>query len=315
MSNGGSGISLLPIEALRPGDSPRLGGEVEEHTRLLAESDGPLPPILVTRTDLRVVDGMHRLAAARLRSQETVEVEFFDGDTSEAFVAAVRANTSHGLPLARVDREAAVERIIATHPRLSDRAVAGITKLSARTVAGIRRRMTADGQHEPARIGRDGRVRPLSSVDARRAASEVIAEHPEASLRQVARLSGLSPATVRDVRDRMRRGDDPVPSGQRESRKPEQRAQPREDANLLAARDRMALLDSLRRDPSLRFSDSGRLLLRWLLSNAGGPEGWERVVETIPPHCAYLVVEVARGCAAEWQVFAEQLDQRLNASA
>jgi hypothetical protein len=258
---------------------------------------------------------MHRLAAARLRSQETVEVEFFDGDTSEAFVAAVKANTSHGLPLARADREAAVERIIATHPRLSDRAIAGITKLSARTVAGIRRRMADGGEQQSARIGRDGRVRPLSSVDARRTASEVIAEHPEASLRQVARLSGLSPATVRDVRERMRRGDDPVPAGQRESRRREQGTQSREVANLAAARDRAALLDSLRRDPSLRFSDSGRLLLRWLLSNAGGPEGWERVVEIIPPHCAYLVVEVARGCAAEWQVFAEQLDQRLNESA
>ncbi|MEU2424153.1 hypothetical protein ABZ619_24550 [Streptomyces sp. NPDC007851] len=37
-------------------------------------------------------------------------------------------------------------------------------------------------------------------------------QEPEASLRHIARQAGISPATVADVRRRLQRGDDPVPS-------------------------------------------------------------------------------------------------------
>src|SRR5947199_10633529 len=60
----------LPVSSLLPGDSPRVAGENPEHVQLLAAARN-LPPILVHRSTMRVIDGMHRLRAARLRGDET----------------------------------------------------------------------------------------------------------------------------------------------------------------------------------------------------------------------------------------------------
>src|SRR5262249_7882976 len=113
-----------------------------------------------------------------------------------------------------VDREAAAARILNSHPNLSDRAVADIAGLAARTVATLRVRVIPEGGHVTARVGKDGRIRPLNTADARRVASEMLSRHPESSLREVARVAGLSPGTVRNVRERLRRGDTPVPGRQ-----------------------------------------------------------------------------------------------------
>lgn len=73
----------------------------------------------------------------------------------------------------------------------------------------------------------------------------------------------------------------------------------------------MVVLQRLRKDPSLRLAQSGRSLLRWLESSASGPGDWRSVVDAAPPHCRYLVAELARSCAEEWLDFATQLEQRI----
>lgn len=203
----------IPVLSLRSGDSPRLEGEDRAHVARLAEAESPLPPILVERSSMRVIDGMHRLLAASLNGQETIEVEFFDGNSADAFLRAVQANVTHGLPLTLADRRAAAARILASHPHLSDRMIGQISGLGARTVAAIRRRSPDAATQVTTRVGKDGRVRPLSSVEGRKRAAAVLAERPDASLRQVAKHAGVSPATVRDVRRRLARGEGPVPAG------------------------------------------------------------------------------------------------------
>jgi hypothetical protein len=59
-------VVAVPVLSLRPADSPRLNGEDKAHIARLAEMDTPLPPILVDRRTMRVIDGMHRLMAASL---------------------------------------------------------------------------------------------------------------------------------------------------------------------------------------------------------------------------------------------------------
>src|SRR5438128_1449366 len=83
---------IVEISSLLPADSPRLAGEDTEHARTLAETGEDLPPILVHRPTMRIIDGMHRLRAAVLRGESQIEVYFFDGNTDAAFVLAVESN-------------------------------------------------------------------------------------------------------------------------------------------------------------------------------------------------------------------------------
>lgn len=308
-------VQRVPVRSLRPGDSPRLSGEDDEHTRMLAESEAALPPILVHRTTMRVIDGAHRLRAALLRRDEMIEVRFFDGTDTDAFVAAVRANVAHGLPLTLADRRAAAVRILAAYPQRSDRSIAELTGLAAATVGEIRRRNEPERRQVSARIGRDGRVRPLNTADARRLVSDTLTERPDASLREVARVAGVSPTTVQDVRDRMRRGEDPVPPGlaapaRKAAGEPDHR--PRAGG---VGRDRESLLRALSEDPSMRFPEPGRKLLRLLLDRAGGLGGCRELMDLISPHCHYSVAALARACAQEWLDFADELEYQLRAQA
>lgn len=320
-----SDTHLLPVESLELADSPRLVGEDAAHISRLAQIDGPLPPIIVHRPTMRVVDGMHRVGAARLRGDRTIAVRFFDGSEAEAFVIAVNANVTHGLPLSRDDREAAAGRIIGSHPHWSDRSIAAVTGLAATRVGAIRQRVCDQAGQPLARLGRDGRVRPLNAEVGRRLASQVIADRPDASLREIALAAGISPATARDVRIRMHRGDDPVPSRRPAAATAARRSNPmrtpveRDRAERDGAerdrdeRDQAVVLRDLRSDPSLRFAESGRDLLRWLSVHVVGADSWRAFVATTPPHCAYVVAALARGCAREWLDFATQLERRLAA--
>ncbi|MEV4641058.1 ParB N-terminal domain-containing protein [Actinoplanes sp. NPDC049548] len=303
-------VRWLPISALLPADSPRQGGEDIEHIRMLAGIGEPLPPIIVHRATMRVIDGMHRLGAAILRGDELIEVRLFDGTDKEAFLLAVQSNIAHGLPLSLADRIRAAERIVTSHPTWSDRAIAAVAGLGARTVGTIRGRLQVD--MDPgvgrARTGRDGRVRPLDNAEGRLRASAIIQERPNASLREVAREAGISPSTVRDVRQRVAQGQDPVPQKWRRGHGPKP-ADPRHGGLL----DRPALaemLQGLQSDPSLRFTEQGRILLRWIYARAIRQDERVDVVEKVPPHCSYIMVNVARACADEWLQLANALERR-----
>ncbi|WP_344514537.1 ParB/RepB/Spo0J family partition protein [Dactylosporangium maewongense] len=311
MVGGASPTQFVPIASLRAADSPRLGGEDFEHIQMLAGVESRLPPILVHRPTMRVIDGMHRLRAAQLRNDESIEVQFFDGPEQEAFVLGVKANITHGRPLSLLDRTTAAERIMVTYPGWSDRAIAAAAGLSARSVANVRRRLTDELdelEEQHARTGRDGRVRPVDSAVGRLRAAEFIAEHPDASLRLIARNAGLSVATARDVRQRLERGESPVQPG-RDRRQPG----PARDTGQVATSDVIgieALMHGLKADPSLRLTDGGRRLLRWVLSKVLVPEEWREVSDGLPPHAAYVLSDVARRCAVEWQRVADDLEQR-----
>lgn len=305
---------VVPIAALRPADSPRLHGVDPDHIRTLAEAEAELPPILVHRPTMRVVDGMHRLGAAELRGEETIAVQYVDGTEEDTFLLAVETNIAHGLPLTLNERRAAAGRIICSHPGMSDRSIAAVAGLAAKTVAAIRRG-SAGVPHLSARIGRDGRLRPLNSAEGRRAAGRMFVEQPDASLRRIAREVGISVGTARDVRERIRRGEDPT--------RPRRRGQVGASVTPLASPappssrvpaepvDHDAILMDLRRDPSLRYTDAGRSLLRWLGQRATGSAEWRELMRDIPPHCAIVVARVARSSAMAWTDFANALDQRV----
>ena len=318
-------VEAVPVLSLRPADSPRLNGEDKAHIARLAETETPLPPILVDRRTMRVIDGMHRLMAASLQGRETIDVRFFDGNEADVFLRAVQENVAHGLPLSQADRRTAAERIIASHPHMSDRAIGHSAGLAAKTVAAIRKGSSEETPQSNARVGRDGRVRPLDSGAGRRRAAELLAQRPDASLRDVARDAGISPATVLDVRHRLERGESPVPE------KPAENAALKNangnsteadtdgdgtsaDAIRLRSRaaappDAAAAVEKLLRDPSLR-NELGKGMLRLLHVNAVGAEQLADAAAAVPPHCLGIVEQLARQYAQMWQGFAHELDGR-----
>lgn len=301
-------VVKVHIGQLRIAESPRLNGVDPDHARALAEVDDTLPPIIVHHPTMRVIDGMHRLEAARMNERLEIDVRFFHGDWADAFRLAVRANAAHGLPLTRNDRKAAAARILQDQPQLSDRSVAHTTGLAAKTVARIRRQ---SGGEADRRIGRDGRARPLSTADGRRIALLAISARPEASLRQIAQEAGISVGTVRAVRACIDAGEDPVLIYRRSlgpaSSNGNGGSAAHGDPNLV---DVDAVIAGLRRDPSLRYTERGRVLLRCLGGHVMMVMQLQNAIDGVPPHCAALVAKVVRGCADELSSIAAALDQR-----
>ncbi|MFJ8621285.1 ParB N-terminal domain-containing protein [Kitasatospora sp. NPDC093550] len=314
----------VPIGSLVASDSPRTAGESPEHAELLAEVQSRLPPIVVHRPTMRIIDGMHRVQAARLRGEDSIEVRYVGGSVEDAFVLAVQLNSEHGMPLSRQDRVAAAERIIRSHVHWSDRRIAGATGLSPATVGALRRRSTGRVDQVGVRTGRDGRSRPVNSAAGRHRAVQVIAERPNASLREIAQEAGIAPATARDVRQRIRDGRDPVPpklysapqcggaSSEHElpARVPVQAAdrgvRPRSEPTAIPGGGQLV---NLRKDPSLRFSEAGRALLHLLAASTLDDERRRWLMAAVPPHRYADIARVARECGERWLSFADGLER------
>jgi ParB-like chromosome segregation protein Spo0J len=264
--------------------------------RALAETSEKLPPIVVHRHTMRIIDGMHRLRAAQLRGYDEIEARFFGGSEDEAFLLAVQANIAHGLPLSLADRKTAAANLLAANPQWSDRLIARRTGLAAKTVGAIRGYASGNSS---SRIGRDGRVRPVSAAEGRQIAGEMLSRDPALSLRKVARAAGISPETARDVRRRLDRGDDTVA--------------PRQRQNSPAIDDPgpslQSALDQLRTDPSLRLNETGRALLQILSANSAlNGSRLESILDNVPEHCRDIVAQAAEECAQVWHSVAGRLD-------
>lgn len=186
--------------------SIREGGVNQEHVRRLMRLGGRWSPILVHEGTGVVIDGVHRVAAARLLGLVRIEATLFSGGPDEALIEFVRRNVHHGLPLTLRERKWAAGRVLGVHPHWSDRRIAGICALSPKTVGRLRL-VSGEASSEEIpqldtqmRIGRDNRLRPVNSVSVRERVAEAIRAQPDASLRSVAASVGVSPETVRSVR-------------------------------------------------------------------------------------------------------------------
>lgn len=307
---------LIEISSLLEADSPRCLGEEIEHVQALVEVEAVLPPIIVHRVTMQVIDGMHRIRAAVLRGDKHIRAHFDEGAEEDVFALSVAANVAHGLPLSAADRVVAAERILLSHPHWLDRAVAGITGMSATKVADIRRGV-AGADTPRSRLGRDGRSRPLDGTQGRERACELMRENPHASLRQIAKEAGISPATAADVRARLRSGVDPVPARQRQRQTEGRRAagagkqagvvQLTDPSQSLA--ELVALSDRLRRDPSLRFNEVGRTVLRMLDACAIAVQEKQRIVDSLPAHCRGSIAEIVQAYAEVWRALGDELSR------
>lgn len=296
-------VTTVEIDQLLPTDLTRLDGISEEHVALIADSELCIPPIIVHKATMRVIDGMHRLRAASIRGDKSIRAKFFDGSQEAAFVLSVTANNAHGLPLTAADRRAAAGRLLALRPDSSDRAIAAIVGISARTVAAVRCTTEQTAQLNT-RVGRDGRVRPVSTVEGRLKAAELMAARPDVTLREVAKETGLSLGTVADVRRRVRRGDSPVPASRSGHAVAVHSLEASAADGADSGIDVIASWQQLTRDPSLRYTSHGRQLLRLLRAHSSVAQ----IAHSVPSHCSQNVALLARECAQAWGQLAQRLE-------
>ena len=73
--------------------------------------------------------------------------------------------------------------------------------------------------------------------------------------------------------------------------------------------DRVTVMRHLRTDPTLRFSETGRVLLRLLDVHAMSNDRWAHMVRNVPPHARETIAQAAMECARVWRTVAEQLER------
>ena len=285
--------AVVPISRLIFGQSPRHVAEDIDHARMLAEVIGLLPPILVHAETMEVIDGRHRVLAARLRGDTSIRARLFHGTTDEAYFVGVHENTAHGKPLNPAERRMAASRILKSRPDLSDRVVARICGLSHRTIAA--RRKSDPTSNVAKRVGADGRARPLSSSDARQRAAELIIAFPEHSNRSIARSVGLSEGTVRDVRRHMGR----LAEASRESR----------IEQMASLSDPPARPDESQL-PEKGTVDDGALFARWMMAHSISQASWTDLLDDIPVFQRPQVIGEALRISDSWRDLAKQLEGR-----
>ena len=296
----------MSTTSLRTGRSPHVRGIDRRNVASLAEVADRWPPIVVSRRDGSVIDGLHRVAAARQLGLERLCAVFFDGSPDDEYVEFVRCNVGHGLALTLDERRAAARRILLTHPDLSDRGLASVCGLSPKTVGRLRRDTDeargAGGTDARVsrRVGRDGRHRPVDASAARARIAEELERRPDASLRTIASAVGVSPETVRTVREKLRAR----PEG---STDPVGLAEP--EAVVLGVlerkRHRSAPLD---RDRAFTDRDEGRRFLDWFeATSVDDADLWQQG-QAIPRSRVYEIADEARRRAGVWVRFAEQLE-------
>jgi ParB-like chromosome segregation protein Spo0J len=289
-----SGVLRLELALLRPGCRLRHGKLNREHLNSLILSGGNWPPLVVRRGDNTIVDGNYRYLAARELGHTHVSCICFDGGDEDVFLEALQRNRSHGLPLSLAEREEAASQLLGFHPEWSDRRLAEACGLAPGTVGRLRKMAAPLTEPVSIRVGRDGKRRSADSQQSRQRVLNLLESHPGHSLREIARMAGTSPETVRSLRKRAAA----PPTG-------EVRA-------LDAATELPSDLTGKTRwtsDSALQSAPESKDFLSWFEKTTVAVE-WRHFVQDIPLSRVYEVADEARRRAEAWQLFASTLEAR-----
>lgn len=136
---------------------------IKTYKELLEENAGTwmFPPVELVKEETTnedgkrvfvyyVVDGWHRIISAReigYKETDTIPANVTEGTHTDAIIASLSANASHGLPRSSADKKNAV-RIALNLPEiqlLSNREIADICKVSDKTVGTYRKELEEEG--------------------------------------------------------------------------------------------------------------------------------------------------------------------------
>jgi ParB-like chromosome segregation protein Spo0J len=302
---------IISLEAVTELGAMRVRELDRAHVELIAELSGDWPPILLWSDGNRIVDGYHRVAAARLLKMTCIQVEWFDGTAEQAYIESIKRNTKCGLPLTLRERVEAATNVLEQQSDWSDRRIAVLCGLSASTVARVRGETLASSNAN--RLGSDGRVRPSRPGDARRRVLNALEKNPNGSLRSIASLAAVSPETVRSIKRRLQAEGDKM--SECETMTSVTVTPPDISEESIAA-----LLDPVPRGDALSWEsdvalvscDSDEGLVKWL-SNGSVVYDWPKLVTQVPLSRVYEIADESRRRAGAWTCFANALEARATA--
>ncbi|MEU5100060.1 transposase [Streptomyces sp. NPDC020996] len=178
-------VRTIPIRSLWPDVTGRSRGESDEYVEMLSQLSGKLPPIVVHRNTMRVIEGMHRLKAVQLRGEQSIDVIFVDGDERDVFVPAGRPNDGRGVPSSLAGRGAESDQFPKSPAQQPDRDIRAAAGLVPEALGAKRGCSTAPDVASAMRTTLDGRGRPICMADVRGITCERVLPQQETPVRQL----------------------------------------------------------------------------------------------------------------------------------
>ncbi len=188
--------------------------------------------------ELILVDGFHRVAGMKTAGRDTIEATIVDGTRTDALLAAIGSNQTHGLRRNSEDKRRCVTTAFGDEllSAMSDRQLAELCGVSQPFVSRIRSELITVITSEV--IGADGKAYPTAAVaKANRAEiAKVVASNPDDSNVKIAEAVGVSDKTVASVRQEL--------AGKKPAKKPQE---PMRESELRFGLDEVGMkLDKLR---------------------------------------------------------------------
>lgn len=293
---------MIPIHNLLSSLPVRATGVSVDHVDRLIQSFSTLPPITVNSSMDCVIDGRHRLQAARQLRHDHIAARILRATDEEALVFAIEANSHQGLPLTLKDRKQIANQLLTLNPALSDRAVAHTAGVSPGCIRKLRlHRPTAQNEQLTYRVGRDGRRR---HVKHHRVA------HPSATAKSPKRADASITGRTATKAQQVDSQDIPAITEQRPARQdlrttldhrvetaPQGRGQSLPPWQLVAA------------DPALKFSLVGKNLIAAVSLSMKLDRCTEGLSSIVPSHLRFPVAAYTRRAAVALQRCASRLEQ------
>jgi ParB-like chromosome segregation protein Spo0J len=279
---------------LEVGYTPRQARLDEAHVTALAEVLEQLPPVIVDKQTMAVIDGAHRIEAFRRAKRTHIRALLFTGDETEAIALSIGNNVRHGKPLTSSERQEAARTLLKRCPDRSDRWIGVICGLSHSTVAQVRH--TSESAEAGIRVGRDGRRRPVDPMPGQAAVARVLAEEPDVSIRQAAGAAGVARSTAQRVASQVRNR-----AGAASLNRFEPPLAPAHPGPALAA------------DQAFSSSPERVEIAFWLAKTSVSPDDLHTYLEVVPLGRIYEVVDECRRRARTWADMADGLERQARA--
>jgi len=170
-----STVAELELSVIRTdgGTQPRAQldqGVVEEYAEAM-KAGAVFPPVVVfyDGTSYWLVDGFHRVEAAKRIGATKIAADLHPRTLREAILHSVGVNATHGLRRTNADKRRAVS-ILLQDPewsQWSDREIARQAGVSDRFVNSLRKELTANGSQSTSRKSANGRIINVANIGKR----------------------------------------------------------------------------------------------------------------------------------------------------